>query len=90
VLRKRTNAPRRLYQRTRNNDELRDKRKAQYTEVKATYAANIKREKIRSLKGQWNMTTSANPWNAVYNLAAGKRNNHTDNNAPETGRFTHN
>ena len=30
VLRKRTNAPRRLYQRTRNDEELRGKRKTQY------------------------------------------------------------
>jgi hypothetical protein len=77
VLRKRTNAQRRLYQRTRNNDELREKRKTQYFEGKATYAAAIKREKIRSWKEYCNMTTAANPWNAVYNLAAGKRNTST-------------
>jgi hypothetical protein len=32
MLRKRTNAQGRLYQRTRNNDELREKRKTQYSE----------------------------------------------------------
>jgi hypothetical protein len=36
ILRKRTNALRRLYQRTRNNEELREKRKTQYFECKAT------------------------------------------------------
>ena len=45
VLRKRTNAQCRLHQRTRNNDEIREKRKTQYSEGKATYAATIKREK---------------------------------------------
>jgi hypothetical protein len=43
---KKTNAQRRLYQRTRNNDELREKRKTQYSEGKAKYAATIKRGKI--------------------------------------------
>ena len=51
VLRKRTNALRRLYQRTKNNDELRDRRKTQYFESKTTYAATIKREKNSILKG---------------------------------------
>lgn len=46
ALRKRTNALRRLYQRTKNNDELRGRRKIQYLESKATYSATIKREKI--------------------------------------------
>lgn len=48
VLRKRTNTLRRLYQRTKNNDELRGIQKKQYLESKATYSATIKREKIRS------------------------------------------
>ena len=77
MLKKRTNAQRRLFQRTRNNDDLREKRKAQYLEGKATYAATIKGEKIRSWKEYCNMTTAANPWNAIYNLAAGKRNTTT-------------
>jgi hypothetical protein len=42
VLRKRTNALRRLYQRTRNDEELRGKRKTHYYECRATYAASIK------------------------------------------------
>jgi len=61
VLRKRTNAQRRLYQRTRYNDELMEKHKTQYSEGKATYAGTIKREKIRSWKEYCNMTTAANP-----------------------------
>jgi hypothetical protein len=50
VLRKRTNALRRLYQRTKNNEEHREMRKTQYFKSKSTYSATIKREKIRSWK----------------------------------------
>jgi hypothetical protein len=77
VLRKRTNALRRLYQRTRNNEELREKRRTQYFECKATYATTIKREKLRSWKEYCNVSTATNPWGAIYKLAAGKRNTST-------------
>ena len=46
ALRKRTNAVRRLYQRTKDNEQLRERRKTQYLQTKSTYAATIKREKI--------------------------------------------
>ena len=72
ILRKRTNALRRLYQRTRNNEELRGKRKTHYYECRATYTASIKQAKIKSWKEYCNMTNDNNPWNAVYKLAAGK------------------
>jgi hypothetical protein len=42
ILRKRTNALRRIHQRTRNNDELRERRKVQCLEGKAQYTATIK------------------------------------------------
>jgi len=74
ILRKRTNALRRLYQRTRNNDELREKRKTQYFECKATYSATIRREKIRSWKEYCDVSTASNPWGAIYKIAAGKGN----------------
>ena len=73
ILRKRTNALRRRQQRTRNNDELRERRKLQYLEGKAQYATTFKREKLRSWKEYCNITTAANPWNEVYKLAAGKK-----------------
>jgi hypothetical protein len=59
VLRERTNALRRLYQRTRNNEELRDKRKTQYYEGRATYTAAIKQAKINHGKNTatWRVTT---------------------------------
>jgi len=74
VLRKRTNALRRLYQRTRNNEELREKRKTKYFKCKTTYAATIKREKIRSWKEYCDVSTATNPWGAIYKIAVGKRN----------------
>jgi len=46
VLRKRTNAVHRLYQRTRNNDDLREKRKAQYTKVKQCMQQPSKGKKL--------------------------------------------
>ena len=74
IMRKRTNTLRRRYQRTRNNEELREKHKIQYYAGKAIYAATIKKEKTRSWKEYCNITSSKNPWNEVYKLAAGKRN----------------
>jgi hypothetical protein len=49
TMRKRLNALRRRYQRTRNED-LRQPRKAQYIEGKARYTSTIKKEKISSWK----------------------------------------
>ena len=75
IMRKRLNALRRRYQRTRNIEELRQQRKTQYLEGKAIYAATIKKKQISSWKEYCNMTSSTNPWNEVYKLAAGKRKN---------------
>ena len=73
AMRKRTNALRRKYQRARHNAEMREALKTRYSEEKARYATTIKREKTRSWKEYCNLTNSANPWNEVYRLAAGKR-----------------
>jgi hypothetical protein len=73
IMRKILNALRRMYQRTRNNEELREERKTQYLEGKARYAATTKKGKISPRKEYCNMTSSTNPWNEVYKLAAGKR-----------------
>jgi hypothetical protein len=70
TIRKRTNALRRRYQRTKNNEELRERRKNLYLNSKAQYAATIQREKIKSWKNYCNITTAANPWNEIYKLAA--------------------
>jgi hypothetical protein len=76
-MRKRTNALRRRYQRTRKHEGLREQRKTIYLAEKARYEATIKREKIQSWKEYCNLTTSSNPWNEVYKLAAGKRRDNT-------------
>ena len=73
VMRKRTNALRRRYQRTRKREGLREQRKTIYLAEKARYEATIKREKIQSWKEYCILTTSSNRWNEVYELAAGKR-----------------
>jgi ATP-dependent Lon protease len=66
------NALRRLYQRTKNNEELRNHRKNAYYEERKEYATTIKKEKIKSWKEYCNLTSHTNPWNAIYKLAANK------------------
>ena len=75
--RKITNYLRRKYQRTRDNAEQREINKEAYFAQKAKYAATIKREKTKSWKEYCNLTTEANPWNAVYRLASGKKRTNT-------------
>jgi hypothetical protein len=76
-LRKTTNALRRKYKKKKKNAEQREKNKATYLDQKSKYAATIKREKTKSWKEYCKLTTEANPWNAVYRLAAGKKKNNT-------------
>jgi hypothetical protein len=47
ILRKKVNAQRRQYQRTRGNNDLRDQQKSQYLATKSEYAAIIKKEMHR-------------------------------------------
>jgi hypothetical protein len=77
VMRKRTNAFRRRFQRRRRSESLREQRKTRYLEEKARYEATIKSEKLRSWKAYCNVTTSSNPWNEVYKIAAGKTRTYT-------------
>lgn len=72
VMRKKTNACRRRYQRTTGNEELRQERKYQYHEAKRAYQNAIRQRKHDSWKEYCNITSSANPWNAVYKLSSGK------------------
>jgi len=76
-MRKRTNALRSRYQRTRKHEGLREQRKTIYLAEKARYETTIKRENIQSWKEYFNLTTSSNPWNEVYKLATGKRRKNT-------------
>jgi hypothetical protein len=72
IKRKRWNALRRRYQRTKNNEKLREYRKNIYCEEKTKYHATIKKEKLKSWKEYCNLTPGTNPWNAVYKLALNK------------------
>jgi hypothetical protein len=74
---KRTNALRRLYQRTKNIEELRESRKHRYFEEKKKYQSEIRKEKFNSWKEYCNVTASVNPWPQVYKLAAGKARKNT-------------
>jgi hypothetical protein len=75
VMKKRTNALRRRYQRTTNNEILRESRKSQHNKAKADYQTAIKKEKIRSWKNYCTLTPANNPWNEVYKIATGKTRN---------------
>jgi hypothetical protein len=76
IMQKRTNALRRIYQRTSNNEEMRESRKHKYFEEKKKYQYAIRKEKINSWKEHCNVTSSTNPWSEVYKLIIVKvRNN---------------
>ena len=77
VLRKRALALRRRYQRTRNDDFLRQERKLRYQEGKRQYQAKLQEEKLKSWKEFCSHTANSNPWSAVYKLASGKLQNKT-------------
>jgi hypothetical protein len=74
IARKRVNAFRRKFQRTKINN-LRDQQKSEYYVEMAQYQAKIKNAKIHSWRQYCNMTSSTNPWNVEYKLAAGIINN---------------
>jgi hypothetical protein len=72
TMRKRTNALRRLYKRTKNNNNLRESRRNQYTTAKIEYQSAIKREKTISWKKHCTATSPMNPWSEIYKIASGK------------------
>lgn len=72
ILRKKTNATRRRYQKTKYNQELREERRYQYLEAKREYERTMTKEKINSWKRYCSLTPSSNPWNEVYRIASGK------------------
>lgn len=72
VMRKKVNALRRRYQRTRNDENLRQERKMKYIEGSHQYQSKINMEKLKSWKQFCSITEGSNPWNAVYKIAANK------------------
>jgi hypothetical protein len=84
-----TNALRRRYQRTKNNEELREHRKSVYYEERKEYSTTIKREKLKSWKEYCNLTSHTNPWNAIYKIATNKtRRSHMLTTLKKTDRTT--
>jgi len=61
-----------LYQRTKSDEVLRERRKATYMETKRTYQAEMKKAKSTSSNEYCNVAASVNPRSQVYKLAAGK------------------
>ena len=74
-MRKKVNANRRLHQRTKSDEVLRERRKATYMENKRIYQAEMKKAKSTPWKEYCNVAASVNPWSQVYKLAAGKKEN---------------
>ena len=72
TMRKRTNALRRLYQRTKNNNGLRESRSVQYATAKTAYQAATRKEKTLSCKKHCTAASPTNPWNGTYKIASGK------------------
>jgi len=69
IMRKKISAMRRRYQRTRQDNNLRESRKLLYLQEKRSYEATLRKAKIQSWKQYCKATTSVNPWNMVYKLA---------------------
>ena len=72
VLRKKTNALRRRYQRTISNEGLRQERRIKYLEGKREYERKIQEKKLKSWKMFCTTTDGTNPWGVVFKIAAGK------------------
>ena len=72
ILRKKVNAQRRKFQRTKDNNDLREHRKEQYLATKAEYAAAIRKERYTSWKEYCTTTSITNPWSGIYKTLAGR------------------
>jgi len=70
ILREKVNTQRRKFERTKDNNDLRDHRKEQYLAIKAEYAAAIRKEIYTSWKGYCTMTSIINPWSVIYKTLA--------------------
>jgi len=72
VLRKRTNALRRRYQRTINNENLRHERKEMYFDGRREYEGKMQEAKLKSWKTFCTISDGVKPWNLLYKIAYGK------------------
>jgi hypothetical protein len=72
VLRKRTTALRRRYQRTTNNENLRQERKVNYYDGRRECEGKMQEAKLKPWKEFCTINDGVNPWNIVYKIAPGK------------------
>jgi ribonuclease HI len=72
ILRKKVNAQRRKFQRTKGDNDLREHRKEQYLATKTEYTATIRKERYTSWKEYCTMTSITNPWSGIYRILAGR------------------
>ena len=72
MLRKRTNALWRRYQRTTNNESLRQERKEKYFDGRREYEGKMQEAKLKSWKMFCMINDGVNPWNIVYKMVSGK------------------
>ena len=72
IMRKKVNANKHLYQRTKNDEALREWRKTTYEEAKRNYQGESNKAKLHSWKEYCNVAASVNPWSQVYKIATGK------------------
>jgi len=72
VLRKRTYALRRRYQKTTNNENLRQERKENYFNGRREYGGKMQEAKLKSWKTFCTINDGVNSWNIVYKIAAGE------------------
>ena len=71
ILRKKTNAMRRRYQRQRATKHY-ERVERPNTPKRRQYQAAVRKEKTRSWKEYCSVTSPINPWNEVYKLASNK------------------
>jgi len=89
ILRKRALALIRKYQRTRNDDNLRQERKLRYLEGKRHYQAKLQEGRLKSWKDFCSCTADSNPCSVVYKLTSGKIQSKTTLNYPNPERNLH-
>jgi hypothetical protein len=71
-VKERANALRRRYQRTTNNENLRQVRKAKYYNGGRAYEGKMQEAKLKSWKDFCTINDGVNTWNIVYKIASGK------------------
>jgi len=61
-----------MYQRTMNNENLRQEKKTKYFEGRRECEGKVQEAKLKSWKMFCLINDEANPWNTLYKIASGK------------------